>query len=73
MGILVEHARIGIGRRRIEIVVELLDVLAVIALGIAEPEQAFLEDRIRAVPQRDAETERLRCVAKSAEAVLAQR
>ena len=48
--IFVEHPRVTIGRHRVEIVVKLLDVLAVVALAIAETEHALLEDRVLAVP-----------------------
>ena len=44
------HIRMGWGAVQVEVV--LLDVLAVIAFGIGQPEQALLQDRINAVPQR---------------------
>src|SRR5262249_58384931 len=53
------------------IVVELLDVLAVVALAVAEPEQALLQDRILAVPQRNREADTLLDVAEAGDAVLA--
>ena len=56
--ILVEHAGVAVGRHRVEIVVELLDVLAVIALAVAQAEHALLQDRILAVPQRDGHAQR---------------
>src|SRR5213080_3895359 len=68
---LVEHARVGVAGYRIEIVVELLDVLAVIALGIGEAKQPLFQDRIAAVPQREREAEQLAVVAKAGDAILA--
>jgi hypothetical protein len=68
--IFVEHPRIGIRRRRVQVVVEFLDVLAVIALGVGQPEQPLLQDRISAVPEGDGEAEVLLIVAEPAETVL---
>ena len=69
--IFVEHAGVAVGRHRVEIVVELLDVLAVIALAVAQPEHALLQDRVLAVPQRDGQAQLLLGVAKPADPVLA--
>ena len=52
--ILVEVPHLGVGRRGVEVEVVLLHVLAVIALGVREPEGPLLEDRIRAVPHASA-------------------
>src|ERR1700730_7443967 len=41
--ILVEHLQVGVRRSGIGVVVEFLDVLAVIALAVSEPEQALLQ------------------------------
>jgi hypothetical protein len=41
----------------VEIEVVLFDVLAVIPLAVAQPEQPLLEDRIAPVPQRQREAE----------------
>jgi hypothetical protein len=49
--IFVEIFAIRVGWRRIEIEIVLLYVFTVIALAIGEAEGAFLQDRIRAVPQ----------------------
>ena len=51
VGILVERPAVAVRRGRILIVVELLHVLAVIALGPRQPEQTLLQNRIRTVPQ----------------------
>jgi hypothetical protein len=68
--VLVEELEVGVGRRRIEIVVKLLDVLAVIALAVGQPEQPFLENQVAAVPQPQSQTEALLLVADPAEPVL---
>jgi hypothetical protein len=39
-----------VGRCVIEVKVVLLDILAVIAFAVGEAEQAFLQDRVAAVP-----------------------
>jgi hypothetical protein len=48
-----------VGRRRVEIEVVLLDVLAVIAFAVGEAEQTFLENGIASVPEREREAEQL--------------
>src|SRR5262245_22407248 len=57
-------------RRRIEVEVVLLHVLAVVAFGVGEPEEPLLEDRVASVPQRDGETQLLLIVGKPGKAVL---
>ena len=54
--ILVQVLHVRVRRRRVEVEVVLLDVLAVIALAVGQPEGAFLEDRVLSVPQRERET-----------------
>jgi hypothetical protein len=54
----------------LEVEVVFLHVLAVIALVTRQTEEAFLENRIAAVPQRQGEAEVLRCVADAAQTVL---
>jgi len=44
------------GRRGVQVEIILFDVLAVIPLRASEPEDAFLEDRILAVPKRQGKT-----------------
>jgi len=56
---LVEVLHIGMGRRAVQVEVVLLDVLAVIPLGVGQPEQPLLEDRVLPVPEGDGETELL--------------
>jgi hypothetical protein len=57
--------------RAVEVVVILLDVLAVIALGVREAEEAFLEDRVLLVPEREREAEELAVVGYAGDPVLA--
>jgi len=59
------------GRRGVEVVIQLLDVLPVIALGSREPEQPLLENRIALVPQGEREREATLIVADAEQAVLA--
>jgi hypothetical protein len=68
--ILVEIFHVGVGRRAVEIEVILLDVLAVIALAVGQPEQALLENRILSVPQRQREAEIFLVVGDARQAVL---
>src|SRR5262249_16945717 len=63
--------RVGVAGDRIEVVVELLHVLAVVALFVRQPEQPLLQNGIVPVPQRDRETEELPVVAEAGDAVLA--
>lgn len=58
------------GRRRIQIVVELLDILAVVALGAGETEETLLEDRILPVPECETEAETPEAVTETEEPVL---
>ena len=58
-------------RRRIKVVIEFLDVLAVIALAVGEAEEAFLQDRVALVPQRERQTQFLLMVGESRDTVLA--
>ena len=51
LGILVQRLHIRMGGRRIEMVVALLNVLAVVALEVGQSEEPLLEDRIAAVPK----------------------
>ena len=55
--VLVERLHVGVRRRRVEVEVRLLHVLAVIPLGAGEPEEPLLEDRIAPVPQGEREAQ----------------
>ncbi|MGQ9914635.1 MAG: hypothetical protein ACUVQQ_09850 [Thermogutta sp.] len=48
--ILVQHSQVGMAGRRIQVVVDFLHVLAVVPLGIRQSEEAFLEERVAAIP-----------------------
>ena len=69
--ILVEELEVGVGRGGVEIVVELLHVLAVVALAVGEAEQALLQDRVLAVPQGERQAQALLVVGDAGDAVLA--
>ena len=69
--ILVEILQIRVRRGRVEIEVVLLDVLAMVAFAVGEAEQALLENRIGAVPQRQGDAQLLLVVAESCKSVLA--
>ena len=59
------------GRRAVEVEVVFLDVLAVVAFAVGQAEQAFLEDRVLAVPQGQGEAEPLLVVGDAGQAVFA--
>jgi hypothetical protein len=69
--IFVEHPFVRMGRRRVEVEILFLDILAVVALGGRQPEQALLEDGVLAVPEGRGEAEQLVAVADAGDAVLA--
>ena len=58
-------------RQVVDVEVVLLDVLAVVALGIGQAEQAFLQDRVPLVPQREGQAEPLLVVADPGDTILA--
>src|SRR5512140_2419869 len=58
-------------RRGVEVVVELLHVLAVVAFLAAQAEEPLLDDGIAAVPEREREAEELVPIADAGDAVLA--
>src|SRR5215475_8759918 len=68
--VLVEVLHVRVRRGVVEVEVALLHVLAVIALDAGDAEEAFLEDRIAAVPERPGEAEALMVVRDAGEAVL---
>ena len=69
--VLVEELHVRVGRRAVEVEVVLLDVLAVVAFAVREPEEPLLQDRVLAVPQGEGEAELLLVVGDPAQAVLA--
>jgi hypothetical protein len=56
-------------RRAVEVKVVLLDILAVIPLAACQSEEAFLEDRVAAVPERQRETDPLVTIADARQTV----
>src|SRR6185503_215883 len=58
-------------RRRVEVIEQLLDVLAVVALAAGQPEQPLLEDPVFPVPHRDREAQPALPIADPEQAVLA--
>ena len=69
--ILVQHARVRAGRRGVEVVIKLLDVLAVIALLVRQPKEPLFQDGIFAIPQSDGEAKCFFFVAETGNPVLA--
>lgn len=69
--VFVEVLHVRVRGRAVEVEVVLLDVLAVVSLGVGEAEHPLLEDRVAAVPQREREAQPLLVVADARDAVLA--
>ena len=57
--------------RRVKVVVQLLDVLAMVSLVSSDAEEALLEDAVLSIPQREREAKTLMVVGYSTEAILA--
>ena len=70
-GILVQILHVGVRRRAVDVEVVLLDVLAVVALAVGEPEQPLFQDRVPLVPERERKAQPLLVVGDSAQAVFA--
>jgi hypothetical protein len=58
------------GRKVIDVEVVLLDILAVVAFGVRQAEQALLQDGVPFVPQREGQAQPLLVVADPGQAVL---
>src|SRR5262249_29188479 len=56
--------------RTVEVEVVLLDILAMVGFAVGQPEQAFLEDRILAIPQSEREAQALAIVADASQTIL---
>ena len=69
--ILVEVLHVGMGRRGIQVEVVLLEVLAVIALAVGQPERALFEDGVLPIPECEGKAEPLPVVGDAGQAVLA--
>src|SRR5688500_15574913 len=59
------------GRRRVEVIVQLFYVFAVVAFAVREAEEPLFEDRIFFIPEREGEAEPLLAIAESSETVFA--
>ncbi len=70
LGIFVQVLHVGMRRRRIEVEVILLHVLAMIAFMARQPKQAFLQNMIAPIPKRQREANPLMAVANPPDAVL---
>jgi len=68
--VLVEPLHVRVGRRGVEVVIQLLDVLSVVAFGVGEPEQALLQDLVPAVPEREGEAQPLVVVGETRQPIL---
>ena len=68
--VLVKHPHVGVGGQAVEVVVILLDVLAVVALLVGQAEESLLEERVAAVPDGQRQAEVLEAVAEAGESVL---
>ena len=70
LGVVVAPPVPGVAGHAVEVPPVLLDVLPVVSLSTRQPEQAFLEDRVAPVPQRQPQAQPLLDVAESGEPVL---
>ena len=71
LGILVQVFHVGVRRGGVEIEVVLLHVFAMVPFAPGEPEEAFFENRIPAIPQGQGKTESLMVVADPGQTVFA--
>ena len=67
--VLVQILHVRVRRRAVEIKVVFLDVLAVVAFAVGQAEQAFLQDRVAAIPQRQRKAEPLLVVGDAGQAI----
>ena len=67
--ILIEHLQVGVRRRGVEVVVELFDILTMIAFAVGQPEQPLLKDRVSPVPQCECKAQALLAIRKACDAV----
>ncbi len=70
VGVTIQRLQVRRGRRRVEVPVAFLDVLAVVALGTGEAEETLLEDGVALVPERQPETKPAFAIAQAEKAVL---
>src|SRR5262245_5434488 len=69
LGIFVEILHVRVGRRRVEVEVVFLHILAVVRLAIVEAEKSLFEDGILAVPQGQREAENLLVVRDAGQSI----
>jgi hypothetical protein len=69
--IFVEHLQVGVRRRRIQVVIEFLHVLPMIALAVGQAKEPLFENRVTAIPQRQSQADSLLVIADACDAVLA--
>lgn len=69
--VLVEKLHVRVRRRRIQVVIEFLDIFAVITLVASYAEEAFLENGVLAVPKRQRKAETLVIIRYAGDTVLA--
>src|SRR4051812_13483677 len=50
--VFVEIVHIGMGRRRVKIVIVFFDIFAVVAFAIGQAKEALLENRVLSIPKR---------------------
>jgi len=67
--IFVQVFHVRVGRGALEVKVILLDVFTVIAFVVGEAKEAFLDDRVAAIPERNGKAEQLFVVADSCQTV----
>src|SRR4029077_19378725 len=71
LGIVVPPTKPRAAGHRVQVPPVLLDVLAVVALAVGQPEHPLLEDRVLAVPQRERQAQPLLIVGDARDSVLA--
>ena len=71
LGIVVAPAVPRVARHGVQVPPVFLGILAVITLPARQPENAFLENRVASIPQRQSQAQSLFDVAKAGQAVLA--
>jgi hypothetical protein len=69
--ILVEILHVGMRGRAIQVEAVVLDVFAVAAFGVGQPEEPFFQEGIAPVPERDCEADQLLTIADAGEPVVA--
>ena len=70
-GILVEHAHVGVGGRRIPVKKELFHIFAMIPFRVREAKKPFFQHRVFAVPERRCQTKPLFWAADTGDTVFA--